>query len=225
MSENVDRKYYEVIRSHSLAERLLIRARMHIYEDFMRLMAPAEDDEIVDVGVSDTISDGTNGLERQYPFLEKITACGLGGGVDFRAAFPDCAYCKISPRARLPFPDKRFAIATANAVLEHVGGRHEQAEFLAELCRVARRVFVSVPHRFFPVEHHTALPLVHYFDRSFGWACRLTGKDDWAKEANLILMSGARLRSVAAAAGVTGTVGLTGLRLGPLSSNLFLAIR
>jgi hypothetical protein len=188
-------------------------------------MAPAKDDEIVDVGVSDVINDGANVLERQYPFLEKITACGLGGGADFRAAFPDCAYCKISPHAPLPFPNKRFAIATANAVLEHVGGRREQVEFLAELCRVARRVFVSVPHRFFPVEHHTALPLVHYFDRSFGWACKLTGKDDWAKEANLILMSGARLRAVAAAAGVTGIVGLTGLRLGPLSSNLFLAIR
>jgi hypothetical protein len=141
MSENIDGKYYEVIRAGSLGEQLLIRARQRIYHDFMRLMAPAKDDEIVDVGVSDVVNDGTNGLERQYPFLEKITACGLGGGADFRAAFPDCAYCKISPHAPLPFPDKRFAIATANAVLEHVGGRREQVEFLAELCRVARCAF------------------------------------------------------------------------------------
>jgi hypothetical protein len=47
-------------------------------------------------------------------------------------------------------------------VVEHVGGREEQRRFLGELCRVAPRVFVSTPNRWFPVETHTLVPLVHW---------------------------------------------------------------
>jgi hypothetical protein len=68
-----------------------------------------------------------------------------------------------------------------------------------ELCRVAKRVFVSVPNRFFPVEHHTAMPLAHYLDGTFRIA-------------------------IAAPAGRSAAVGYTGLLLGPLSSNLYLSL-
>jgi hypothetical protein len=30
------------------------------------------------------------------------------------------------------------------------------------MAREARRTFISVPHRFFPIEHHTAIPFVHW---------------------------------------------------------------
>jgi hypothetical protein len=82
-------------------------------------------------------------------------------------------------------------------------------------------VFITVPHRFFPVEHHTAIPLAHYVDRTFALACRAVGKSEWADEANLILMSKRRLRALAPAGAV---VAHTGLRLGPFSSNLLLFI-
>ena len=38
---------------------------------------------------------------------------------------------------------------------------------MRELCRVAGRVFISVPNRYFPVEHHTAIPLLHFWDKGF----------------------------------------------------------
>ena len=93
--------------------------------------------------------------------------------------------------------------------------------FVKELCRVAGRVFITVPNRFFPVEHHTAIPLLHFWDGTFALACRVLGKSEWADEANLILMSKRRLRALAPASAV---VDHTGLRLGPLSSNLLLFI-
>ena len=67
----------------------------------------------------------------------------------------------------MPFDDDTFDIATSNAVLEHVGSLENQLFFVHELCRVARRVFIVVPNRFFPIEHHTALPIVHYQDEFF----------------------------------------------------------
>jgi hypothetical protein len=46
-----------------------------------------------------------------------------------------------------------------------VGRRAEQVAFVQELCRVADRVFVTTPNRWFPVEVHTLLPLVHWLPR------------------------------------------------------------
>lgn len=219
--DHVDSKYYEAVPPGSLGERLTIAARGCIYDDFIRWCRPAPDDAILDVGVSDVVNDAANLLERMCPHPERITALGLGEGADFRAAFPAVTYRQIRINHSLPFADKSFAIATSNAVLEHVGSRAGQARFVAELMRVARRVFITVPHRFFPVEHHTAIPLAHYFDRTFALACRALGKAEWANEANLILMSKRRLRALAPVAAV---VAHTGLRLGPCSSNLLLFI-
>jgi hypothetical protein len=219
--DHLDSKYYQVVPSHSLGERLTIAARDRMYDDFIRHCRPGADDTILDVGVSDVVNDAANLLERKYPHPDRITALGLGEGTDFRAAFPAVAYHRIPANQTLPFVDKSFAIATSNAVLEHVGSAANQMRFVAELMRVAQKVFITVPHRFFPVEHHTAIPFAHYFDRTFALACRALGKAEWTDEANLILMSKGRLRALAPAGAV---IVHTGLRLGPMSSNLLLFV-
>jgi hypothetical protein len=83
-------------------------------------------------------------------------------------------------------------------VLEHVGSVENQARFTAELCRVASRVFVSVPNRYFSIEHHIGLPIAHYQDNLFRAACRLFGKSERARKEHLILMTRRRLLQLAA---------------------------
>jgi hypothetical protein len=217
----VDEKYYQAMRPRSLSERLVIAARDRIYDDFIRYCRPAPQDAILDIGVSDVINDAANMLERKYPHPERITALGLGAGDDFRAAFPQTVYARIAPNERLPYDDRTFAIGATNAVLEHVGSARNQAFFVRELLRVAGKVFVSVPNRYFPVEHHTAIPLLHFWDATFGPACRRLGKGEWTDEANLILMTRA---SLAALGPANAVVDYTGLRLGPFSSNLMLFV-
>jgi len=227
MSGTVDDKYYQVVKPAGLAERLLIAARENIYADFLAQMQPAPDSRIADIGISDVVSDGANVLERNYPHLDNVTACGLGSAENFQRAFPAVRYQKITPNAPLPFADNTFDIATANAVLEHVGSVENQCAFVRELARIARRVFISVPHRYFPVEHHTAIPLFHFNDQTFKAACALLGKSSWAEETHLILMTRAKLARLAseAAPDAEATIGTTGLNLGPFSSNLYLALK
>jgi hypothetical protein len=219
----VDEKYYQAVAPQSLSERLMVLARDRIYADFLRCCRPTAADTILDVGVSDVVNDAANMLERKYPHPERVTAAGLGTADDFRKAFPAVTYRQIAPNQPLPFADKAFAIATSNAVLEHVGSARNQAFFVAELARVAEKVFISVPHRYFPVEHHTAIPFLHFCDGSFAAACRWFGKSEWADEANLILMSRQRLHA-AVPAGMPAAISWTGIPLGPFSSNLFLFI-
>ncbi|WP_298885035.1 methyltransferase domain-containing protein [uncultured Bradyrhizobium sp.] len=224
MSDVVDQKYYEVIKPSSMSERLLIAARDEMFADFLRFAKPAPESMVLDVGVSDVISDAANALERKYQYRQNVTACGLGEASEFQKAFPDIRYHQILPNQPLPFLDDAFDIATANAVLEHVGSAQNQDQFLTELLRVAKSVFITVPNRFFPIEQHTAIPMLHYTDSSFKLVCRWTGKQSWAEEQNLILMSWSRLRKLARAINYPYQIGHTGLKLGPFSSNLFLLI-
>jgi Methyltransferase domain len=215
-----DEKYYEAVSPRSLGERLMIMARDRIYGDFVGYCRPQPHHTILDVGVSAVVNDAANLLERKYPHPERITAAGLGAASDFQKAFPAVTYVQIQANRRLPFPDQAFDFAASNAVLEHVGSTPNQAFFIGELLRVAREVFISVPNRYFPVEHHTAIPLLHFWDRSFAVACRWSGKSDWADQTNLIPMSRERLAALVPA-GSRAHIGHTGIPLGPFSSNLF----
>jgi SAM-dependent methyltransferase len=218
---NLDSKYYQAMTPRSLGERLAVAARDRIYRDFLAHCRPLAADKILDVGVSDVINDAANVLERHYPHRANITAAGLGEAREFKAAFPSVGYTRIEANKPLPFADAAFDIAASNAVLEHVGSRANQELFVREMLRVAKRVFISVPNRFFPIEHHTAIPLLHFWKGSFVAACRWLAKDEWADEKNLILMSRERLDSLLPA-DAEGYVRYTGVPLGPFSSNLFL---
>jgi SAM-dependent methyltransferase len=219
-AEYVDAKYYQAATPRSVGERLTVIARDRIYAKFLACCRPSATDTILDVGVSDVINDAANVIERKYPHPRRITAAGIGQAGAFRAEFPDVAYAQIEANRPLPFPDRAFDIATSNAVLEHVGGRDKQLLFAREMLRVARRVFITVPNRFFPFEHHTAIPFMHYGDASFVVACAWLNKSEWADENNLVLMSKARLASLMPA-GIDARIGYTGLALGPCSSNLY----
>lgn len=217
----VDQKYYQVVPPGSLSERVFIAARDRIYADFLRLAQPVAASSILDAGISDVIGGAANLVERLYPHPEQITAVGLGEAIDFRAAFPRVRYLQVEPHRILPFGAGDFDVACSNAVIEHLGSEAHQRAFVADIARVAKRVFLTVPNRFFPVEHHTAMPLVAWSGPSFALACTVARKTEWAQAENLILMSRRRLAALCPP-GCRARTGYTGFKLGPLSSNLYL---
>jgi SAM-dependent methyltransferase len=125
---------------------------------------------VLDVGVTDAAFGDANGhgsdnfFEALYPWPGRITAVGVAELPRFREAYPAVRFVAADGRA-LPFADSEFDVAVSNAVLEHVGASDDQRAFVHELCRVGRRVFVSTPNRWFPIEVHTLLPLVHWLPR------------------------------------------------------------
>jgi hypothetical protein len=120
---------------------------------------------VVDVGVTDAPFGGgssDNFFEAMYPWPDRITGVGHTELDRFADAFPRVRAVRADGRD-LPFRDGEFEIGFSNAVVEHVaGGREGQRRFVHELCRVASRVFVTTPNRFFPLEVHTLLPFVHW---------------------------------------------------------------
>ena len=104
----------------------------------------------------------------------------------------------------LPSADRSFDFVHSSAVLKHVGNRDRHQIFLREAWRVARKgIFMTTPNRWFPVEFHTVLPLVHWLPVSvFHWLLVRLGKDFFAREENLNLLSRRELAMLARGAGI-----------------------
>jgi SAM-dependent methyltransferase len=140
-----------------LADRYSARSRARRSELFHRLIEPRPGERVVDVGC------GTAGLAALEPDLE-VT------GVDreAQAGYPGARFVKADA-TDLPFADGEFEIAYSNSVIEHLPPAARDA-YARELQRVSRRWFVQTPNRWFPVEPHALLPLVHWLPRRAGRA-------------------------------------------------------
>jgi SAM-dependent methyltransferase len=174
-----------------LADRVSLRSRERKLGLFLETIAPTAETTVLDVGADDAAF-GTDGgcatlnfFEAQYPWPERITAVGITPGERFAAAFPHVRYVQGDACA-LPFAEDEFDVLFSNAVIEHVGGPERQQAFADEALRVARRLFVTTPNRWFPLELHTRLPLVHWLpERASHRLYDLVGKP-WAKENHLL---------------------------------------
>jgi SAM-dependent methyltransferase len=150
-----------------LADSISLRSRERKLRLFLEELRPTADTTVLDVGADELgfgEGDGCatmNFFEELYPWPERITALGLHDGAGFRARYPRIPYVQGDACA-LPFEDGAFDIVFSNAVIEHVGGRDRQRQFVSEAIRVGRRVFITTPNRRFPIEVHTRLPLVHW---------------------------------------------------------------
>jgi SAM-dependent methyltransferase len=185
----------------------------------MTVFAPSATTTILDVGVtSDTRQQESNYFERFYPYPTQVTAVGTEDGSHLTEQYPGLRYQSVEPGDALPFSANQFDIVFSSAVLEHTGRRSSQAAFLKELCRVGKRFFVTTPNRWFPIEHHTGLPFLHFLPSvAYRAILATTPYRYWAEEAHLNLLSRDALRRMLPA-GVKGRV--ERIRLFGLSSNL-----
>jgi len=217
---------YNVAAPDSLPVRIAAYQRKKMFAAFLKESRAEEQHTILDVGVtSDRSYDHSNYLVAWYPHKASITAVGLDDAGFLEEVYPGVRFVRADGRA-LPFPDRSFDYVHSSAVLEHVGSAARQADFLRELARVARRgIFVTTPNRWFPVEFHTVLPLVHWLPKpAFRGLLRAMGKAFFADENNLNLLTPGELKDLARAIGLKGwTVASVGL--GGWPTNLLLSAR
>ena len=166
MTDDKASAYYQHSGKVALASRISYAVRQQIFERFMSIMQPTTHSRVLDIGVtSDTTYRESNFLEKLYPHTSQLVCIGTEDGSHLENEYPGLTFMRVESGKPLPFTDAEFDFAFSNAVIEHVGNAEQQAAFVQEACRVARRVFITTPNRWFPVEHHTAVPLLHYLPK------------------------------------------------------------
>jgi 2-polyprenyl-3-methyl-5-hydroxy-6-metoxy-1,4-benzoquinol methylase len=164
-------------------------ARQKMYQSLVEMVAPTEKTTVLDVGVTCDRRTDSNFFEKLYPYSHNITAVGLEDASFLEQDHPGLTFIQADG-SKLPFPDQSFDLVVCFAVIEHVGDRAQQRAFVQELCRVGRACFITTPNRWYPIEFHTTLLLVHWLPPAwFRQILKWLGKDFWASEKNLNLLS------------------------------------
>lgn len=216
---------YNLAQPESLPVRIAMHARRRMYQRFLERSRIKAHETVLDVGVtSDQTYEASNYLEAWYPEKDKITAAGIDDASFLEVRYPGLTFRQANG-LDLPFQDASFDVVHSSAVLEHVGSARNQERFIAELVRVARRVvFLTTPNRWFPIEFHSLLPLVHWLPKSaFRGLLRNTRYDFFSREENLNLLGKADLLQLC-----TGlkewSARVEGQRLLGITSNLLLTL-
>ncbi len=208
-----------------LSEPLTLRSREAKFALFLREIGAHPADILLDVGGGGDEVRGGNYFERRYPYPERMVACVYGLTSElgaFRRHHPQVRVVAGDGRC-LPFTTNAFAVAVSNAVIEHVGPPARQRAFVADLLRVAPRVFLATPNRWFPVDTHTLIPLAHYLPpRPRFSVYRSLGRSYWASIDTLNLLSARQLLALVPP-GVEAK--LVRLRLLGLTHSLVLILR
>ena len=213
---NSDSIFY---RDSKKGARLIVKARQAMFNLFLDQIQPTSNSKIIDIGVSDEENEGANFLEQNYKWPHQITCAGIGNGKNLKLAHPKVSFVNIEPNKCLPFPDKYFDISYSNAVIEHVGGPSERALFISEHIRVAKFVFFTFPNHWFPVEHHTGIPLLHFSPTLFRKILLATRYHEWT---DLKLLDFLDMKKIASEWPTSTKPKLiyTGIQLGYFSSNV-----
>jgi 2-polyprenyl-3-methyl-5-hydroxy-6-metoxy-1,4-benzoquinol methylase len=184
--------YYQA-RNSALITGLSLKARKQVYERFFARFG--ESQRILDVGVtSEKASPEANFLEKLFPHKERITAVGIEDASFLETEYPGLKYVRIESNQSLPFPDQSFDVVFSHAVVEHVVDAGQRKFFIDELLRVGRSVFITTPDKYFPIETHTRIPLLHFvWPRLFYWLCDRKIASDFYSSQNLRLLSRAEL--------------------------------
>jgi hypothetical protein len=191
MLNKIPNAQYNVAAPESLPVRIAGSQRRKMYDLALSRASIRQGDTILDVGVtSDQTYASSNYIEAWYPYKHKVTACGIDDASFLEQLYPGMRFVQASGLA-LPFDDRSFDVVHSSAVLEHVGSFENQVKFISECARVARRAFfLTTPNRWFPIEFHTVLPLVHWLPKTvFRAVLRRAGLAFFAEEANLNLMT------------------------------------
>jgi len=189
-------------RGHWLTEVQIaasIRVRKKMFDSFCDFAGDLKGKTVLDVGATpDTQRADSNCM---IPWLlakgARVTLYSPENIDLLKPIFPAVEIMKTPEWEKLKSAEK-FDWIISSAVIEHVGNQENQIRFLSDLADRARGLFVTTPARFHWMEFHTKIPFLHWLPKKMHrWILRLLGKNEWAKEDHLNLLSKGELTLVA----------------------------
>ncbi|MGF6240992.1 hypothetical protein P3T42_002743 [Paraburkholderia sp. GAS38] len=223
MFRKIPNSQYNVAAPDSLPVRVATYQRRRMFSRFLSALRPALAESILDVGAtSDDTYESSNYLVAWYAHKDRLTALGIDDASFIEKKFPGTRFVRGNG-LNLPFDDQAFDYVHSSAVIEHVGDKLNQKKLIAECARVSRvGFFMTTPNRWFPIEFHTTIPLLHWLPKKlFRAILRKIGMGFFAQESNLNLLSRSELKVLASEL-VDFDVRVETVSLGLWPSNLLL---
>jgi len=171
--------------------------REKIYKNFNKKIRFKLVNKILDIGTSPVDNEYQNYLIHKYPYKRKITCVSNVKLNKIKKRYPEIKTLQCDGR-EIPLKNNSFDIVISNATIEHVGNKRNQTKFIKEAFRLSKKlVFISTPNRYFPIDFHTLIPLIHWFPKKIHrFILKKIGLDFFSKESNLNLLSDNELSNI-----------------------------
>ncbi len=141
--------------------------RYKINQIFLKEISFTKNKKLLDVGTTPVFDEINNYLLSYFKNRKNITALSNLDCTSLKKFYANINFIKGDAR-KINFRDNYFDIVYSSAVLEHVGSRNNQIKFIKECFRVSKKdIFITTPNKYYPIEFHTKLPLLHYLPFKF----------------------------------------------------------
>lgn len=120
-------------------------------------------DKIIDIGVDPHMGGNTNYFEKWFNLPNSLTCLGIKNDfTNFVKTFPEFELL-LFDGINFPVFKEKFDFAFSNAVIEHVGNFEIQSQWLFEISKITKELFITTPNRWLPFETHTQTFFIHWF--------------------------------------------------------------
>jgi hypothetical protein len=227
-------KYFDKYNKNKLAIYFSFRARNNIINCLKRLTISKKKNintKILDFGVSNSKNQDSNPFVKY--FLSKrrkdIFGCGVDNVQSVRKIYKNLKYKKIKPNHKLPYKGNFFSLSISHAVFEHIGNKNRKF-YLSELIRVSEKVFISIPNRYFPIEHHSNIPMLGYLPSKLIYKILIFFNYNLFKSKKTLTFNSKNKFSKLASIldkkyNINFHLGYTGLKFGMFSSHFYIFIK
>lgn len=116
-------------------------------------------------------------------------------------------------------------LVISSATIEHVGSYENQSMMIENIIKLTNKYFfVTTPNRFFPIDFHTKLPIIHMFPKKIHRKIlRLINLHEYAEEKNLNLLDENTINKlINAQQNVSFKIRILKVKLFGLTSNLLI---
>ena len=125
------------------------------------------DKDLLDVGTTSSLEEHENHILKNFYDKLNISCLSNLELTSLKEIYPNIKTF-IGDARKMNFTDNSFDLVVSNATIEHVGSSINQIEFIKECIRVSKKkIIISTPNRFYPIEFHTKLPLIHYLKKIY----------------------------------------------------------
>ena len=188
-SESKNSIFYKFIKKK------ILDAREKFFNHFKNSTEYNDDLSLLDIGTTPSLDNEQNIILEKTKNNKNITCLSDQDCNNLQKKYPNIKNFIIGNGINTDFKDMSFDIVHSNATIEHVGSYDNQISFIKEAWRISKNyVFIQTPNRFYPIDFHTNLPLIHWLPKKIHRKIlKFIGLNFYSSEENLNLLSESNL--------------------------------
>jgi hypothetical protein len=185
-----DKNTIYAINHYNFFDKIVLKKRLEISNIINDIIKDFQVHDALDIGTtSDDKNPSSNIVIKNIKNIEKFK-CISNQIVD-----SDFFYKKLKKSITEEFSENELYefssdLVISSATIEHVGGALEQKKMIDNIIKLTKKIFIiTTPNRFYPIEMHTKIPLLHWFPKPiYRKILKIIGLSFYANEKNLNLV-------------------------------------